>query len=312
MDAAAPAWYPNRMTERGTAGDWPRISLVMPNLNYGEFLEEAIQSVLRQEYPALEFIIVDGGSTDSSHDIIDRYRPHLADALIGPDEGQADAINKGLARATGEIFQWINSDDLLEPGALATVARSIGGFDSVAGICTDFDGTGWERAVVSKRLSSRTMIRHPTWVVFHQPALWLRTEAVRACGGIDPAFHFMFDYDLTVRYLDRFPRVRYVARSLVRFRLHGRSKTVVSKPEFLRERREIIRKLAGCGSPRLRRRAALMTRRIDWWDRLEEILNLPASRITRCRLLLTESLSRPGTRVGRGVVKALWRVLVGG
>ncbi len=298
------------MTRELTVEDWPRISLVMPNLNYGRFLENAIESILSQGYPNLEFIMVDGGSTDGSLEIINKYQASFSQTIIGPDEGQADAINKGLAKASGEIFQWINSDDLLEPDALFSVARGIKGHDAVAGVCTDFDASGTETPVKLKRLSSGLMIRHPTRVTFHQPALWLRTEGVRACGGIDSRFHFMFDYDLTVRYLDLFPRVHYVDNSLVRFRLHPRSKTTTSHTEFLRERREIVRKLAQSDSSRLRRLARRMTARIDWWDRLIEIQNMPASPAARAILTTRETLRHPSTRVGRGTMRALYGLLM--
>ncbi len=293
-----------------TVEDWPRISLVMPNLNYAKFLGEAIESILRQEYPNLEFIMVDGGSTDGSLEIINRYQASFSHTIIGPDEGQADAINKGLEKASGEIFQWINSDDLLERDALFSVARGIRAHDSVAGICTDFDESGTETAVKLKRLSSGLMIRHPTRVTFHQPALWLRTEGVRVCGGIDSRFHFMFDYDLTVRYLDRFPKVHYIDNPLVRFRLHPRSKTTTSHTKFLRERREIVRKLAQNGSPRLRRLARQMTARIDWWDQLIEIQSLPISPPAQGLRIVREALRHPFTRVGRGTMKALYQLMM--
>ena len=294
-----------------TVEEWPRISLVMPNLNYAKFLGDAIESILSQGYPNLEFIMVDGGSNDGSLEIINRYQGSFSHTIIGPDEGQADAINKGLEKATGEIFQWINSDDLLEPNALFSVARGIEGHDAVAGICTDFDPSGTESPVKLKRLSSRLMIRHPTKATFHQPALWLRTEGVRDCGGIDSRLHYMFDYDLTVRYLDLFPRVRYINRPLVRFRLHSRSKTTTSPAEFLRERREIVQKLAQNDSSRLRRSAHRMTARIDWWDRLTEIQNLPTSPYARALLIVRETLHHPSARVGKGSARALYQLLTG-
>ncbi len=290
------------------ATDLPRISLVMPNLNYGRFLEEAIRSILDQEYPNLEFIMVDGGSTDQSRVIIDRYRSFFSRTIIEPDEGQADAINKGLALATGEIFQWINADDLLEPGALFTVARGIQGHDAVAGICTNFDSTGTREPVTLARLSARKMVRHPAKVSYHQPALWLRTRELRACGGIDARFHYMFDYDMTIRYLNLFPRVHYIDRPLVRFRLHSQSKTTKAPSEFRRERREIIEKLADHGSPRIRRTAQRMKGRMEWWDRLEKIETSPFPKRTRIARILREAFSRPSMRIGKGTLRSIARI----
>jgi len=93
--------------------DWPKISIVTPNYNYGHFIEETIRSVLLQGYPNLDYIIVDGGSTDNSVEIIKKYEPWLTYWVSETDKGQVDAINKGFTKATGEIYAWLNSDDLL-------------------------------------------------------------------------------------------------------------------------------------------------------------------------------------------------------
>lgn len=287
---------------------WPRITLVMPNLNYAAYLAEAIESVVSQRYPNLEFIMVDGGSSDASLDIIEAHRDHFSQIIVEPDDGQADAINKGLARATGEIFQWLNSDDLLEPGALAAVARAMPSHDAVAGRCIDFHPDGREQPRKLRGLRWRRMIRFPASVEFHQPALWLRTDNVRACGGLDSRFHLMFDYDLTIRYLERFPRVRYLDAPLVRFRLHPTSKTTTRRPEFFRERRDVVSMLCRHPSPRLRAAACRMRDRMAWWDRLAAIEALPASELTRTRTLLVEALARPSLRFGRALGRSIVRI----
>ena len=102
---------------------WPKISIVTPNYNYGQFIEETIRSVLLQGYPNLEYIIIDGGSTDNSVEIIKKYEKRLTYWVSEPDRGQAHAINKGLEMATGEWFNWINSDDLLMSHALKTLTK---------------------------------------------------------------------------------------------------------------------------------------------------------------------------------------------
>jgi cellulose synthase/poly-beta-1,6-N-acetylglucosamine synthase-like glycosyltransferase len=106
------------------AEPWPKISIVTASFNQVQFLEHAIQSVLEQRYPNLEYIVVDGGSTDGSIDVIEKYRPQLTHAIIEPDKGQSDALNKGFNLATGEIMNWLCSDDMLEPGSLARIAAS--------------------------------------------------------------------------------------------------------------------------------------------------------------------------------------------
>lgn len=107
-----------------TTSTWPRISIVTPSFQQAAYLEETLRSVLLQNYPNLEFLVLDGGSTDGSAALIERYAPHLAYWQSRPDGGQADAINQGFSRATGEIVGWLNSDDFYLPGALLAVARA--------------------------------------------------------------------------------------------------------------------------------------------------------------------------------------------
>lgn len=106
------------------AGGWPALTIVCPSFNQGRYLEETLRSVVLQNYPALEFIVIDGGSTDGSADLLQRYAPWLAHWESQPDRGQAHAINKGCARASGEFLGWINSDDYYLPGALVAVGRA--------------------------------------------------------------------------------------------------------------------------------------------------------------------------------------------
>src|SRR5690349_18748685 len=102
----------------------PKISIITPSLNQAKYLEQTIDSVLMQNYPSLEYIVVDGGSTDDSHKIIQKYARHFSYYISERDNGQSNAINKGIKRATGEIINWLNSDDFLEPNCLKTIAEA--------------------------------------------------------------------------------------------------------------------------------------------------------------------------------------------
>src|SRR5271154_228000 len=102
---------------------WPKISIVTPSFNQGKYIEETIRSVLLQNYPNLEYIVMDGGSTDESIQIIRKYAQFIDHFILEPNEGHADALNKGMKRATGEILAFINSDDLYLPEAFTTVAQ---------------------------------------------------------------------------------------------------------------------------------------------------------------------------------------------
>lgn len=221
------------------------ISIVTPSYNQGHFIEETITSVLDQQYPNLEYIIVDGGSTDNTVEIIKKYEKYLKFWVSEKDNGQANAINKGLAHCTGEIFNWLNSDDYLEPGALHKIAA---GFrDSrvqlVAGKVRNFS-TVHEEILPNQHLTAEGLMCWKPGVKFIQPGVWLRRELVSRCGGIDEQFHYAFDWDMYIRYLYNYPEVKEIDELLVHFRLHDASKTVSLSERFDTEENRIIEKLA--------------------------------------------------------------------
>ncbi|MBV5328910.1 MAG: glycosyltransferase, partial [Chlorobium sp.] len=116
---------------------WPKISIVTPSFNQGKYIEDTILSILLQGYPNVEHIIMDGGSTDETLEIVKSYEQSLAKIISEPDKGQSEAINKGMRLATGDILTWLNSDDMLAPGALAAIAMAfdVNDADLVAGVC---------------------------------------------------------------------------------------------------------------------------------------------------------------------------------
>ena len=290
-------------------GSWPKITVVTPSYNQGQFIEQTIRSVLLQGYPNLEYIIMDGGSHDNSCDIIRKYAPWITHWESQSDKGQADAINRGLGLATGSIFNWINSDDLLEPGALFHIAAAFEGSDAVAGACMNFSGDSMDALISSAMLTAVGLTSGSPNAVFHQPALWLRRDYVTDCGGINPAFHYVFDWDLTIRYLYQHPKVRYVPHTLARFRLHESSKTVALQSRFQTERNLVLRHLAVFApGNRLRRCAARRLRQFAWWDLLREITSDPrATTLSRAFKIVSNACSDPAIRWSRLTLGALKR-----
>lgn len=245
---------------------WPKISIVTPNYNYGRFLEETIRSVLLQGYPNLEYIIIDGGSTDDSVEIIKKYEPWLAYWVSEKDQGQSNAINNGLRLCTGDIFNWLNSDDLLEPGSLRLIGTLIENHDILIGACVNFDYDGETQEILADRLTLRSLIRGTD--DYHQPAIWLSLPMVRECGYLNETMYFYFDWEFYVRLLAGGVRIRYTPNRLARFRLHCSSKTCTGRDGHWRERIDILFKLLSSTQTEVAREADFTLRQMIWVGRI--------------------------------------------
>jgi glycosyltransferase involved in cell wall biosynthesis len=292
--------------------EWPRITVVTPSYNQGQFIEETIRSVLLQGYPDLEYIIVDGGSKDESVAIIQKYAPWLNYWVSEADGGQANAINKGLAVATGHLFNWINSDDTLRPGALSKIALEIGSSDALAGATIDVEADGRTYPVVSSRLTPADLIRGG-WV-FRQQAFWVRRDYLSECGGIDESFNCVFDYDMTIRYLCLHPEVKYSRSEVATFRHHPLSKSTRFQEPFIPEALEVCRKLRSL--PLCRKIHDVCDHRLrvnEWWDLLDRVNR--DSTLTggqRAVRILREACADPSIRISRMTFGAVRRAFYGG
>ena len=180
---------------------WPRISIVTPSYNQGQFIEETIRSVLLQGYPNLEYIIMDGGSKDNTLDILQKYEHAIDYWSSAPDKGQAHAINKGFASASGDILAWLNSDDVYEAGVLAQVAKFFQeqpDIDVISGRCRLWYGDSRDRLIDPSPLRTledflrvKTNWRRDRWIV--QPEAFFKRGAFEMAGGLHEELFFCFD-----------------------------------------------------------------------------------------------------------------------
>ena len=231
----------------------PTVSITTPSWNQGRFLEETIQSVLGQEGDfAIDYVIVDGGSADTSVDIIKKYESLLLRGdwtvrcqnirfrwLTERDDGQSDAINKGLRMSTGEILGWLNSDDTYAPGALQTVCHAFGqdpGCDVVYGRSDYVDESGARLGPYPTEDFCRERLAVVNFI--SQPSTFFRRSALDRVGYPDASLHYVMDYDLWIRMAGQC-RFRYLTNLLSHYRLHGESKTV-SDAHALENSRECL------------------------------------------------------------------------
>jgi hypothetical protein len=228
------------------ARKWPKISVVMVSFNQAAFLEEGLRSILDQGYPDLEFLVVDGMSTDGSIDILERYRDQLSFLLIEKDKGQSDGLNKGFARATGDIVTWVNSDDLLEPGALFRVAQAFSAHqvDMVVGGCRQI-GLTRDKVIrnhhtklpyglpIALPLGLLLELDHFWWTAsfFYQPEVFFSRDIWNRSGGrLRVDLYYVLDYDLWVRMAAAGATIVHIPEFLACSRTHDQQKTVEGMP----------------------------------------------------------------------------------
>jgi glycosyltransferase involved in cell wall biosynthesis len=222
---------------------WPLISVVTCSYNQADFIEQTIRSVLDQGYPALEYIVIDGGSTDGSVEIIERYSDRLSYWISEADSGQTDALIKGFRRATGEITCWLCSDDLHEAWTLREVAGFFGAnprAEVVYGDATWIDANG--SRIREKREHDYNRF---IWMFDHnyipQPSTFWRSNLYHSVGGLDPSFDLAMDADLWARFAER-TEIHHARRPWSRMRLYPQQKTIAARTRSLAEARAIRRR----------------------------------------------------------------------
>jgi hypothetical protein len=225
-----PARLPRAVPVRTRADAMPSISMVVPSYHQAAYVERTLRSVLDQDYPRLELRVQDGGSTDGTVAILERYQDRLAAWDSRPDAGQAEAINLGFAATGGEVMAWLNSDDLLLPGALACVGDFFARHPTVDVVYGDRMLINEEGLEVGRWVLPAHDDAVLSWADYvpQETLFWRRTLWERVGGCVDTSFAFALDWELLIRFRAAGARMRHLPRLLGAFRVHPEQKTVAA------------------------------------------------------------------------------------
>jgi glycosyltransferase involved in cell wall biosynthesis len=217
----------------------PLVSVVTPSFNMARYLRQTIESVLSQDYPRIEYIVADGGSTDGSIDLLESFGERLR-FFTGKDTGAADAIHKGLLQAHGEIFAWLNADDTYLPGAIRTAAEFLASHPEVDAVYGEAYWVGEDGAVISRYPTLPYDARELERDCFIcQPALFLRASAYRRCA-LDPEIKRSFDYDLWIRMAKLNLRFASIPQYLANSRMHTSAKTFAERNDVFHDSMQLL------------------------------------------------------------------------
>jgi glycosyltransferase involved in cell wall biosynthesis len=246
-----------------------KITIVTPSFNQARYLPQTIDSVLSQNYPNLEYLIMDGGSKDASVEVIKKYERHLAYWTSGPDGGQTNAINSGFQRATGDIVTWLNSDDYLEPDALQTIAEAFAHTDAgvVYGDYTLVTEAG-------RPFLRRKEIPFDFKILLYginfigQPSAYFRRQLLLEHGYLDEHCQCMMDFEFWLRLASRGVKFQLLPKNLSYYRYHPTSKTVSEVDTILKETNEVRARYSPALSRAALRRRRLLARVKRQWIKL--------------------------------------------
>ncbi|HTB13641.1 MAG TPA: glycosyltransferase family 2 protein [Bryobacteraceae bacterium] len=220
------------------------VTIVTPCLNAARFLEQTIQSVLSQDYPRIEYIVMDGGSSDGTIEILKKYE-HSLHWESAPDRGTADAVNRGFARGKGEILAFLNADDVYHPDAVSTAVQALREHPEASAVYGEawwIDEDGARIAPYPVRDFDRALLEKECFIC--QPACFFRREPFEIVGGLDPDLNLSFDYDFWLRLTRTFSMVRTDA-TLADSRMHRANKTLSQRDKVFRETFKVLKRDCG-------------------------------------------------------------------
>ncbi len=218
----------------------PLVSIVTPSFNQAEYLETTIRSVIDQDYPRIEYLVMDGGSTDGSVEIIKRFENKIDYWHSRPDLGQADAINQGFRRARGEIVAWLNSDDVYLPGAVAEAVRSFGEHPEVGMVYGDGIMVDQDLELLDQhRYRQLSVVELLAFEVLLQPATFMRKSALEKIGYLDQGYDLILDHVLWVKIATSYP-ILHVPSFWALERTHPQAKTIALADRFVMEAEKLI------------------------------------------------------------------------
>jgi glycosyltransferase involved in cell wall biosynthesis len=222
----------------------PLVSIITPSFNQAQYLEDTMQSVLRQDYDPIEYILIDGGSTDGSLEIIKKYENRLAYWASEPDEGQVDAINKGLRMARGEIVAWINSDDLYMAGAVRAAVQSLQKNPEVGMVYGDGIMVNAEGRLLDRHTyRTYSVLDLLCFEVLLQPTVFMRREILQEAGYLNADYDLILDHDLWVRIASQSP-ILHIPDFWAVERTHVGAKTIAQASTFVKEAERMIESAA--------------------------------------------------------------------